>query len=210
MIATHTSDVQAAMTPDAALQLLKDGNQRFLANRRAERDLPQQVEETRNGQWPFAFVLSCVDSRAAAELIFDLGIGDVFNARVAGNLINEDILGSMEFGCKVAGAKLVVVMGHTRCGAVMGACDDVRLGNLTHLLAKLRPIVSRVAASCDGAEQTSADAGFVQSVAEKNVEHTLEAIREKSPVLREMSEAGEIRIVGAMYDVQSGQVTFWQ
>lgn len=210
MIATHTSDVQAAMTPDAAIELLKEGNRRFRENIRANRDLRQQVAATREGQWPFAVVLSCIDSRAAAELVFDLGIGDVFNARVAGNFINEDILGCMEFGCKVAGAKLVVVMGHTHCGAVKGACDDVQLGNLTGMLAKLRPAVACVTEPCDEAARTSANPDFVQSVAERNIELTLDAIRERSPLLRDMSDAGEIRIVGAMYDVQSGEVRFWE
>ena len=209
MTATQTSDVQAAMTPDVALQLLKDGNRRFRENSRADRNLLEQVEATREGQWPFAVFLSCIDSRAPAELVFDLGIGDVFNARVAGNFINRDILGSMEFGCKVAGAKLVVVMGHTHCGAVKGACDDVRLGNLTEMLAKLQPAVASVTDPADPAQRNSANPEFVQSVSEKNVELMLDSIRELSPLLQEMSDAGEIRIVGAMYDVETGAVSFW-
>jgi len=208
MSTTQTSEVQSNMTPDTALQLLKDGNRRFLENSRANRNLLEQVEATREGQWPFAVVLSCIDSRAPAELLFDLGIGDVFNARVAGNFVNRDILGSMEFGCKVAGAKLIVVMGHTHCGAVKGACDDVRLGNLTDMLAKLRPAVESVAEPADPAQRNSGNPEFVQLVSEKNVEMVLDAIREHSPVLQEMSEAGEIRLVGAMYDVQTGAVTF--
>lgn len=208
MTETQTSDVQASMTPDRALELLKEGNRRFLENRRADRDLLQQVAATRGGQWPFAIILSCVDSRAPAELLFDLGIGDVFNARVAGNVINEDILGSMEFACKVAGAKLIVVMGHTHCGAIKGACDDVRLENLTNLLAKLRPIVASVASPADPAERTSANADFVQCVATKNVDTAVDRIGEKSDVLREMCDTGEIRLVGAMYDVETGQVSF--
>jgi carbonic anhydrase len=208
MTMTHTSAVQAQMTPDTALQLLKDGNRRFQENSRANRDFRQQVEATSEGQWPYAVVLSCIDSRAPAELLFDLGIGDVFNARVAGNFINRDILGSMEFACRVAGAKLVIVMGHTQCGAIKGACDNVQLGNLTRMLGKIRPVVESVPEPADAAERTSSNPEFVQSVADRNVELALEAIREHSSVLREMSEAGEIRILGAMYDVQSGEVRF--
>jgi len=208
MTITQNAEKQAAMTPDMALALLTEGNQRFQENRRADRDLRQQVNETRTGQWPFATLLGCVDSRAPAELIFDLGIGDVFNARVAGNVVNEDLLGSIEFACKVAGSKLVVVLGHTHCGAVKGACDDVRLGNLTGLLAKLRPAVEQTSEPEAQQQRNSQNAAFVNAVALRNVELNVEAIREHSPVLRELEDEGTIRILGAMYDIETGAVEF--
>jgi len=200
---TQNADSQATMTPDQALEALCEGNRRFVESRRENRDLMQQVRETSGGQWPFACVLGCIDSRASAELMFDTGIGDIFSARIAGNVVNEDLLGSMEFACKVAGSRLLMVLGHTSCGAVKGACDDVQMGNLTALLSRLRPAVDGVQVS---GERSSANGEFVQAVAEKNVHLTLNAIRERSEVLREMEAAGEIRMVGAMYDVASGKV----
>lgn len=203
---TQTQESQAKVTPAEALRWLKEGNARFVENRRLERDLPQQVEMTGSGQYPFAFVLGCVDSRVSPELVFDQGIGDIFSARIAGNFVNDDILGSMEFATKVAGARLIVVLGHSNCGAIMGACDDVQLGNLTGLLASLKPAVE--ATPAPAGTRSSANAAFVQQVAEKNVALALEAIAERSVVLNEMLQKGEIEIAGAMYDVDTGEVTF--
>lgn len=194
------------MTAEEALARLKEGNARFVAGRPAERDLMQQVRRTSGGQSPFAAVLGCIDSRVPPELVFDQGIGDLFSVRIAGNFVNEDILGSLEFACKVAGARLIVVLGHSHCGAVIGACDGVRLGHLTGALKHLQPAVDAVPAS-DG-QRTSENAAFVQRVAEKNVDLTVAAIQEQSAVLREMAEQGAIAVVGAMYDVASGAVTF--
>jgi carbonic anhydrase len=194
------------MTPAEALARLKEGNARFVANRRIDRDLLQQVGETGSGQYPFAIVLGCVDSRVSPELVFDQGIGDIFTARIAGNFVNADILGSMEFACKVAGAKLIFVLGHSHCGAIMGAVDEAQLGNLTGMLNKLKPAIEGIPAPAGGA--SSQNAAFVQQVAQKNVELTMEAIRQQSPVLREMLEEGEIQIAGGMYDIETGVVTF--
>ena len=203
MTTTQNADSQASMTADQALETLMEGNRRFRDNKRLDRNLLKQVEDTRGGQWPFAVVLSCVDSRASAELLFDAGIGDIFSARVAGNIVNEDMLGSIEFATKVAGAKLVMVLGHTHCGAVKGACDDVQMGNLTALLSKLRPAVE--ATSTPG-ERNSQNAQLVQDVAVKNVEMALDSLRERSEVLRELESAGQIRLIGAMYDIENGGV----
>jgi len=200
---TQTAETQAAITPDQAVQMLKDGNARFLNGAPIERALDQQVQETASGQYPFAVVLGCIDSRVPVETIFDKGIGDIFTARVAGNIVNEDLLGSMEFACKLAGSKAVVVMGHTACGAVKGAIGKARMGNLTHLVQKIEPVVDDVATRMD-----REDPAFVDAVAEANVNLTIDAIRAKSEVLAEMEAAGEIAIVGAMYDVASGQVRF--
>lgn len=204
---TQTKELQTAVTPAEALRQLKEGNARFVENRRLERDLLLQVEMTGEGQYPFAFVLGCVDSRVSPELVFDQGIGDIFSARVAGNFINDDILGSMEFACKVAGARLIVVLGHSKCGAIMGACDDVQLGNLTGMLQKLKPAVEAVPAPAEA--RHSGNASFVQQVAKKNVALAVEAITERSPVLAEMLQNGEIEIAGAMYDVDTGEVSFY-
>ena len=202
-VQTQTS--QAAMTPTAALNRLIEGNARFVASRQMERNLVQQVRLTSAGQYPFAFVLGCVDSRVPPELILDQGIGDIFSARVAANLMNTDILGSMEFACKAAGAKQILVLGHSKCGAVMGACDDVQLGNLTETLSKLKSAVAAV--SAPGEARNSQNSAFVEQVAEKNVILTVQAILEQSPILNEMLEQGEIGIAGAMYDVDTGEVT---
>lgn len=204
----QTPESQRSLTPATALQLLKDGHERFLENRPAERDLLEQVADTAGGQWPFAVILGCIDSRAPAELIFDQGIGDLFNARIAGNFVNDDILGSMEFACKVAGAKLIVVLGHSSCGAIKGACDGVELGLLTNLLGCLRPALDAVAEPSDAASRTSKNAAFVDSVAQENVRLTVDAIPQRSHVLAELLDAGEIDVVGAMYDVASGRVRF--
>lgn len=208
MIKAQTKESQAKISSDFAIQMLKDGNERFVAANAAERDLKDQIKDTSSGQYPFATVLHCIDSRVSAELIFDQGIGDIFSIRIAGNFVNEDILGSMEFACKLAGTKVIVVLGHTSCGAVKGACDDAKLGNLTGLLSKLKPAVAAVKTPEAAEERTSANGDFVNTVAAKNVELTIENIRNNSPVLKEMEDYNEIKIVGAMYDVKSGEVTF--
>lgn len=204
----QTKETQAAMTPDSALQMLVEGNGRFQENIKAERNLMEQVKDTSTGQYPFATVLGCIDSRVSAELIFDQGVGDIFSARVAGNFVNEDILGSMEFACKLAGTKVIVVLGHTACGAVKGACDDAKLGNLTAMLGKIKPAVQAVSEPSDAADRTSGNIDFVNTVAEKNVQLNIERIKAESEVLAEMEQNGEIKIVGGMYDIHTGAVTF--
>lgn len=206
---TQTQESQASLTPVEALQILKEGNARFCANIKADRDLLQQVDETRDGQWPFAAVLSCVDSRTSAELILDQGLGDIFSVRIAGNFLNDDILGSLEFACRVAGAKLIVVLGHSRCGAIKGACDAVELGNLTGLLRKIQPAVDAVPNPTDPESRTSANAEFVESVAHQNVLRTVRGITERSDVLQELKAAGSIEIVGGMHDITTGTVKFF-
>ncbi len=196
---------QSAISPEKALELLKEGNKRFVGGNMVNRDLNLQVSQTAGGQWPFAVILGCIDSRVPAELVFDQGIGDIFNARVAGNFSNTDILGSIEYGCKVAGSKLVVVLGHEGCGAVKGACDNVELGNITPLLANLKPAVESVE---EVGDRSSANADFVSRVVSSNVDLTVADIRTQSPLLKEMEDNGEISIVGAVYDVASGKVTF--
>lgn len=204
----HTKETQAVMTPDSSIQALKDGNERFTGNTQISRDLLDQVSDTSTGQYPFATVLSCIDSRVSSELIFDQGIGDIFSVRIAGNFVNEDILGSMEFACKLAGTKVIVVLGHTACGAVKGACDHARLGNLTALINKIEPAVEAVTEPTDESLRNSKNIDFVNNVAVKNVEMTIENIRKQSPVLAEQESNGEIKIVGGMYDINNGKVTF--
>lgn len=204
----HTKQTQEAMSPDAALQALKDGNNRFITSTQVSRDLMQQVAETSTGQYPFATVLHCIDSRVSAELVFDQGIGDLFSIRIAGNFVNEDILGSMEFATKLAGTKVVVILGHTACGAVKGACDHAKLGNLTGMLEKIAPAVSQVKDPMDASLRTSSNIDFVNRVAVKNVHMAIDNLRAMSPVLKEMEAAGEIKVVGAMYHIENGQVVF--
>ena len=204
----HNADTQAQITPQDAVRLLTEGNQRFVAGKPADRDLHAQMQATRGGQWPFAAVLSCIDSRVSAELVFDQGIGDIFSARIAGNVATDELLGSLEFACKVAGSKAVVVLGHSHCGAVKGACDGVEMSHLTKLLSHIRPAVDATAEPTDAAERTSQNAAFVQAVAERNVRMVVEHIAAASPVLGEMRDAGEIAIVGAIYDIETGEVTF--
>lgn len=204
---TLTKEMQAAITPSMALDLLKEGNKRFVNNLKVNRNLLQQANETSDGQHPFAIILSCIDSRTSAELIFDQGLGDIFSVRIAGNIINEDILGSMEFACKVAGSKIIVVLGHTRCGAIKGACDHVEMGNLTALLTKIRPAV-------DDENQTkenrnSGNPVFVENVSTINVKRTVRSIFERSPILKEMIENGQIGIIGGTHDITTGEVTFY-
>jgi carbonic anhydrase len=205
---THNKESQSTVTPSTALHFFKEGNQRFINNLKYNRNLLQQVNETQDGQWPFAVVLSCIDSRTSAELIFDQGLGDIFSVRIAGNITNEDILGSMEFACKVAGSKLIVVLGHTKCGAVKGACDHVEMGNLTALLSKLRPAVDDETITRN--ERNSKNGEFVENVASINVHRTVNAIMERSHILHEMIEKGEIGICGAMYNVETGVVEFYE
>ena len=204
----HTKQTQEAMSPDAALKALKDGNKRFITSTQVSRDLMQQVADTSTGQYPFATVLHCIDSRVSAELVFDQGIGDLFSIRIAGNFVNEDILGSMEFATKLAGTKVVVVLGHTACGAVKGACDNAKLGNLTGMLEKITPAVTAVTEPADVALRTSSNIDFVNRVAVKNVHMAIDNLRAMSPVLKEMEVAGDIKVVGAMYHIENGQVDF--
>jgi carbonic anhydrase len=205
----HTKETQGTMTPDSALKTLIEGNQRFQNNLKTDRNLLQQVDQTADGQFPFATILSCIDSRVSSELIFDQGLGDVFSIRIAGNFVNEDILGSMEFACKLAGTKLLVVLGHTACGAVKGACDHARLGNLTTLINKIEPAVEAVKEPKDDALRNSKNIDFVNEVAEKNVIMTIENIRSSSEVLAEMENKGEIKIIGGMYDIKTAEVKFF-
>lgn len=202
---TQTREIQANLTPRKAFEVLKDGNRRFVSNLSFNRNLLQQVNETSEGQHPFAIVLSCIDSRTSAELIFDQGLGDIFSARIAGNVLNDDILGSMEFACKVAGAKLVVVLGHTRCGAIKGACNHVEMGHLTGLLNKIAPALHAVRA--DGHGKTPTDE-LVELVAQENMRHQMRAIVERSPILEHLLNDGQIGIVGGIYSVESGTVEF--
>ena len=205
---TLTKEMQAAITPSMALDILKEGNKRFMNNLKANRNLLQQANETSDGQHPFAVILSCIDSRTSAELIFDQGLGDVFSVRIAGNIINEDILGSMEFACKVAGSKIIVVLGHTKCGAVKGACDHVEMGNLTALLSKIQPAVYDEKSVTEN--RNSGNAEFVEKVASINVKRTVHAIMERSPILKEMIQAGTIGIVGGTHEIASGEVNFYE
>lgn len=206
----HTFETQSSITPQKALQFLKEGNQRFVNNLKASRNLLQQVNDTREGQWPFAVILSCIDSRTSAELIFDQGLGDVFSIRIAGNIVNTDIIGSIEFACKVAGSKLIVVMGHSKCGAVKGACDHVEMGNLTELLAKIQPAVYQETQTDDKELRNSANDVFVENVASLNVKRSVRAIVERSYILEQMIEKGEIGIIGAKHDLETGAVEFYE
>ena len=205
----HTKETQAAMTPELSLQALKDGNQRFINATQMVRDLNAQVDATSAGQYPFATVLHCIDSRVSAEHVFDQGIGDLFSIRIAGNFVNEDILGSMEFACKLAGTKVLVVLGHTACGAVKGACDHARMGNLTALINKIEPAVDAVELPENESMRNSSNIDFVNSVAAKNVEMTLNDIRNKSEILKEMEVNGDLIIIGGMYNIANGKVTFY-
>jgi len=204
---TLNKELQASITPRKALEILKEGNSRFIQNLKAHRDLLEQANDTRDGQWPFAVILSCIDSRTSAELIFDQGLGDIFSVRIAGNIVNTDILGSMEFACKVAGSKLIVVLGHSKCGAIKGACDHVEMGNLTELLSKIQPAVYQEKQTLTN--RTAGNATFVENVAEINVKRNVKNIIERSYILEQMVENGEIGIIGAMHDLETGNVTFY-
>jgi carbonic anhydrase len=204
----HTRDTQATVTPATALDYLREGNERFRANLRANRDLLQQVNQTREGQFPFATVLSCIDSRTSAELIFDQGFGDIFSIRIAGTVINPDILGCMEFASKIAGSRLLVVLGHTNCGAIKGACDGVQMGNLSTLLNKIQPSVYFERTVREG--RTSKNSEFVERVSRIQVYRSVESIIEQSLVLRELIEKGELGLIGGSYSVDSGEVDFYE
>ena len=204
---TLTKELQADITPAKAIELLKEGNKRFINNLKVNRNLLQQVNETSDGQHPLAVILSCIDSRTSAELIFDQGLGDIFSVRIAGNILNEDILGSMEFACKVAGSKLVVVLGHSKCGAIKGACDGVEMGNLTTLLSKVKPAIE--AEKTITVQRNASNGEFVEKVAELNVKLTMHEILERSSILKDMVVSGEIKIIGGMYDVGTGVVDFY-
>ena len=199
---------QAALTPAQALELLKRGNDRFVTGKPEPRDMLYDQKATAAGQYPHAVILGCIDSRAPAEFVFDQGIGEIFDARIAGNIATADLVGSLEFACAVSGAKLVLVMGHTSCGAIKGACDHVQLGNLTGLLDKIQPAVAAVR-DVPG-ERNSKNNQFVEAVSEANVRLTVTRIRELSPILRELESAGKIQIVGSVYDLETGRVQFLQ
>lgn len=204
---TLTKEMQASITPTMALNLLKDGNKRFINNLKINRNLLQQANETTDGQHPFAVILSCIDSRTSAELIFDQGLGDIFSIRIAGNIVNEDILGSMEFGCKVAGAKIILVLGHTKCGAVKGACDNVALGNLTTLISKIKPAVEKESTIAEN--RNSSNETFVENVTKINVQLMIENILSKSPIIAEMVQNNEIKLQGGIHDISTGEVHFF-
>ncbi|MFO7824851.1 MAG: carbonic anhydrase family protein [Cyclobacterium sp.] len=203
----HTKATQESLNPEEALTILKEGNQRFIKNLRSNRNLLEMVNETRDGQWPFAVVLSCIDSRTSAELIFDQGLGDIFSARVAGNVVNEDILGSMEYAVKYAGSKLVLVLGHTKCGAVTSACKNVKDGNITALLHKIKPAIEKASKTT---QAPSDDPEFIEKVAELNVFEAMDEIRERSTIIDGLEKEGKIKVVGAVYDVETGEVTFYE
>lgn len=207
----HTFETQTTITPDKALDILKEGNERFVKNLKANRDLLSQVNDTRAGQWPFAVVLSCIDSRTSAELIFDQGLGDIFSVRIAGNFVNQDILGSMEFGCNVAGSKLVVVLGHTKCGALKGGLDaaaiqGLGMDNLNHLIDHFDHIIKDIIV--DGEERSSKNEDLLERLNQSNVKNAIEDIRTKSSTLKKLEDEGKIKIVGANYDVETGVVTW--
>jgi carbonic anhydrase len=203
----HNRETQAQMTPRKALEYLREGNIRFVNNLKAHRDLLEQANATVDGQWPFATILSCIDSRTSAELIFDQGLGDIFSVRIAGNIVNTDILGSMEFACKVAGSKLIVVLGHSKCGAVKGACDHLEMGNLTELLSKIQPAVYQEKSTKE--VRNSTNQTFVENVAKINVKRSVKNIIERSNILERMIENSEIGVVGAMHNIETGKVIFY-
>jgi len=202
---TQTREIQSHLSPRKAFEILREGNRRFVSNLRFNRNLLQQVNETSDGQHPFAIVLSCIDSRTSAELIFDQGLGDIFSARIAGNVLNNDILGSMEFACKVAGAKLIVVLGHSKCGAIKGACNHVEMGHLTGLLNKIGPALHAIRQADDVPVEGDE---LVERVALENMRHQMRAILERSPILEHLYHDGHVGIVGGMYSVESGEVHF--
>lgn len=203
-----TKAAQQSMTPDQALKRLREGNVRFASGAVKKRNLPAGIKATGKGQYPFASVVSCIDSRAAPSMVFDQGVGDIFSASVAGNVLNDDIIGSLEFASKVAGSKLIVILGHTHCGAVKGACDNAQLGNLTQLLQKIRPAV-QATPDTHGADRSSKNPHFVDAVAHTNVNLQVKQLLERSAVLREMAQKGEIKVIGAMLDVETGKVAFY-
>lgn len=202
----HTAETLATMTPEKAIQFLKEGNQRFINNLKINRNLLQQVDQTKDGQFPFAVILSCMDSRTSAELIFDQGLGDIFSTRVAGNILTEEILGSMEYACQYVGSKLILVLGHSKCGATTGACKGVDGGNLTSVMRKFETPIEEVKKEMPDADLGSTE--FVEAVTQHNVLHTLDEILKQSDVLRKLFENGKIGLAGAYYNVDSGEVEF--
>ncbi len=205
---THTKETQDKLTPELALEILKEGNERFVNNIKAHRNLLEQVNETSSGQFPFATILSCIDSRISAELIFDQGLGDILSIRIAGNILNEDILGSMEFGCKMAGSMLIVVLGHTKCGAIEGACNSIVMGNITALLNKIKPAID--AEKLTLSERNGTNRTFVENVTINNIFLTAKKIREQSSLLASMESENQIKIISGLYDVDTGAVTFFE
>jgi len=205
---THTKQTQDNLTPALALDILKEGNERFVNNIKTHRNLLQQVNETSSGQFPFAAILSCIDSRTSAELIFDQGLGDIFSIRIAGNILNEDILGSMEFACKIAGSKLIVVLGHTKCGAIEGACNNIVLGNITALLNKIKPAITQETKTIT--ERNGRNKAFLENVTINNVFITVQKIKEQSSILNEMEQTKQIKIIGGLHDIETGQVIFYE
>lgn len=205
---TQTKETQMGLSPEKSLQILKEGNERFVGNLKANRNLLQQVNETSSGQFPFATILSCIDSRTSAELIFDQGLGDVFSIRIAGNILNEDILGSMEFATKIVGTKIIVVLGHTKCGAISGACNHVEMGNLTTLLNKIQPAIFNEKETTEN--RNGSNEIFVNNVTNINVALTIERIRRESPIIAELEQTGEIKIIGGLYEVETGKVSFFE
>lgn len=205
---TLTKEMQEAITPKMALELLKDGNKRFVNNLKVNRNLLQQVNETSEEQNPFAVILSCIDSRTSAELIFDQGLGDIFSVRIAGNILNEDILASMEFSCKIQGSNIIVILGHTNCGAVKGACDHIEMGNITALLSKIRPALDEETTTKEN--RNSSNTAFVENVTTINVKRTVKSVLERSPIIKEMLEAGTIGIIGGSQNITSGEVIFYE
>lgn len=205
----HTSESQASITPLKALEFLKEGNLRFVNNLKVNRNLLQQANETRDGQFPFAVILSCIDSRTSTELIFDQGLGDIFSIRIAGNVVNTDIIGSLEFACKIAGSKLIVVLGHTNCGAIKGACDHVEMGNLTELLSKIQPAVYQETITDGTGERNSSNPTFVENVTDINIKRSVKTIINRSYILEQLIQKGEIAIVGAKHYLESGLVEFY-
>jgi carbonic anhydrase len=205
---THSKESQSNLTPDVALEYLKEGNNRFVNNLKTNRNLLQQVNDTSKGQFPFATILSCMDSRTSAELIFDQGLGDIFSIRIAGNIVNTDILGSMEFATKVVGTKIIVVLGHTKCGAIVGACNHVEMGNLTQVLYKIQPAIDEEKTVTQ--DRNGSNSVFVNRVTKLNVLLTIERLRKESPIIAGLEKEGAIKIIGGVYNVDTGKVTFYK
>ena len=206
---TLTKEIRDAMTPQQAIDLLKEGNQRFIDNLNVDRNLLKQINETSEAQHPFAFILSCIDSRTSAELIFDQGLGDIFSCRIAGNILNDDIIGSMEFACKIGGVKLIMVLGHSECGAIKGACDHVKLGKLSGLLRKIKPAMKLEKSVKNKEKRHSQNSQFVENVASLNVKLAMNKIAKQSSLIKKMNKRGEIAIIGGMYHIDSGIVNFY-
>lgn len=201
---THTKEFLETLTPELAFEVLKEGNKRFVNNLKMNRNLLQQLNDMIEGQYPFAVVLSCMDSRTSTELIFDQGLGDIFSVRIAGNVVNDDIVGSMEYACQVVGSKLIVVLGHSRCGAIAGAVDNVEMGNLTGLLEKIKPAIEKA----DKLNEHSHHTIHYEKVAYANVQNSLDEILERSSIIRSLFKEGKIGIVGGMYSIENGKVHF--